>query len=154
MTQTLEQFFVKLDDATSEAAAAAIFRELQLFGVEMSAQIKRNLAAGVGPKSRTGRLSRAVTSQARAEPEGASVSIGVFGGVPYARWMEYGSAAHPIYPRRSAYLRFEGASGEIVFARKVNHPGTPAYYFVRTPIMAARGALATSLKLAITKVLP
>ena len=152
MSQTLEQFFVKINGA-SEAAEAAIFNELQLFGVEVAATIKQNLAAGVGPRSRTGRLAASISSKPRAEPEGASVSIGSYG-VPYASFMEYGTKPHTIYPHRSAYLRFEGRSGEIVFARKVNHPGTPAYYFVRAPIMAASAGLGARLSLAVRGATP
>ncbi|MEM2003164.1 MAG: HK97 gp10 family phage protein [Nitrososphaerota archaeon] len=47
----------------------------------------------------------------------------------YASFVEFGTRPHVIYPRRARALRFE-VDGEVVFARRVHHPGTPAQKFV------------------------
>jgi len=46
----------------------------------------------------------------------------------YAGFIEYGTRAHVIRPRRKKFLRFR-VGGRVVFARKVNHPGTRPYKF-------------------------
>lgn len=46
----------------------------------------------------------------------------------YASHIEYGTRAHVIRPRRKKFLRFR-VGGRVVFARKVNHPGTRPYKF-------------------------
>jgi hypothetical protein len=44
--------------------------------------------------------------------------------LPYARFVEEGTRAHVIRPH-GKFLRFQ-ASGGVVYARRVNHPGTKA----------------------------
>ena len=41
------------------------------------------------------------------------------------RYLDEGTRPHPILPRRARVLRFH-AQGRVVFARRVQHPGTPA----------------------------
>jgi hypothetical protein len=49
----------------------------------------------------------------------------------YAIWIEDGSKAHEILPRRAQFLRFE-QNGSVRFAKRVFHPGTKATHFMRT----------------------
>jgi hypothetical protein len=56
---------------------------------------------------------------------------------PYAHFVENGTKRHPIEPkdrgsspRQRQWLRFE-VNGQMVFARKVDHPGTYARPFMR-----------------------
>lgn len=44
--------------------------------------------------------------------------------VPYASFVDAGTAPHEISPRRRTYLKFGGSGGNPVFARSVRHPGT------------------------------
>lgn len=46
---------------------------------------------------------------------------------PYATYIENGTQPHIILPVRGRYLVFTSRSGTLVFARKVNHPGTRPY---------------------------
>ena len=48
----------------------------------------------------------------------------------HAKWIEDGTKPHVIKPRRAKLLRFRAKSGALVFARKVNHPGTKPYRFL------------------------
>lgn len=50
-----------------------------------------------------------------------------------------GTKAHPILPVRATVLRFETRDGSVVFARKVNHPGTQPNRF---PMQVWRESLA------------
>ena len=46
--------------------------------------------------------------------------------VPYEATVQNGSRAHVITPRDGKVLAFMGASGNVQFARSVNHPGSAA----------------------------
>jgi len=55
---------------------------------------------------------------------GGTASYTVGFGASYARFVEYGTKPHMIYPRAAGgVLRFE-TGGQIVFSRYVHHPGT------------------------------
>lgn len=47
----------------------------------------------------------------------------------HASFIEYGTRAHIIRPRRAKALRFRAKGGGVVFARRVQHPGTRPYKF-------------------------
>lgn len=51
----------------------------------------------------------------------------------YAPFVEFGTKPHMIYPRRARALRFE-VGGEVVFAKRVSHPGTQAQEFVKQAV--------------------
>lgn len=51
-------------------------------------------------------------------------------GAPYARPLEYGSGAHVIEAVNAKALRFV-VDGKVIFRRRVMHPGTRAYAFMR-----------------------
>lgn len=53
----------------------------------------------------------------------------VFDKAKYAAYIEYGTRPHEIRARRTRFLRFT-VRGVVVFARKVNHPGTKPYKFL------------------------
>lgn len=77
---------------------------------------------------RTGRL----RSSIRAEPPRifslrGSVTVG--SDLEYAGYVNDGTAPHVIRPRRRRALRFI-VGGRVVFARRVNHPGTRANPFL------------------------
>lgn len=46
-----------------------------------------------------------------------------------ASYLEHGTVPHEIRPRRKRFLRFVSRDGNVVFARKVQHPGTRPYHF-------------------------
>lgn len=48
---------------------------------------------------------------------------------PLGSYIRFGTRPHPIYPVRAKMLRFT-VGGRVVFARKVNHPGTKANPFM------------------------
>lgn len=54
---------------------------------------------------------------------GTRVTVQAKNTAPHARYVDEGTPAHLITPSSARVLRFE-AGGEIVFARRVNHPGT------------------------------
>ena len=61
--------------------------------------------------------------------EGDKIVVGP--DVPYASYVEFGTAPHQIKPKTAdGVLRFQ-VNGQTVYARVVNHPGTRAQPFVR-----------------------
>ena len=57
--------------------------------------------------------------------------------VPYAVYVEYGTAPHEIRPVYASVLRFN-IEGKVVFTPIVHHPGTRAQPFVRETAEATR----------------
>ena len=49
----------------------------------------------------------------------------------YAKFVERGADPHAIEPKRAQALRFLGRDGRWVFAKHVDHPGYPGWYFVQ-----------------------
>lgn len=81
----------------------------------------------------TGKLKASIVK--RFMPSGSDgfvVMVGVetSGGVDYALYHHEGTRPHVILPRKGRYLVFTSRSGALVFARKVNHPGTKANPFL------------------------
>lgn len=60
--------------------------------------------------------------------------------MPYSRFIEDGTKAHVIRPKRARFLRFYVA-GETVFARRVNHPGTAKRPFMENAARAGGQAM-------------
>ena len=57
---------------------------------------------------------------------------------PHTLLVHNGSRPHPIFPRkRGGYLRFE-VDGQVVYARKVNHPGYKGNPFLTDAMRDAR----------------
>ncbi len=73
---------------------------------------------------RSGKLAQSINRQV----DGMSATIGPL--VPYAVYVEIGTAPHEIRPVHSSVLAFKSADGKLVFSSLVNHPGTKANPFM------------------------
>lgn len=80
---------------------------------------------------RTGRMLGSIRKDVR----GLEATIGPT--VPYAIYIEYGTAPHEIRPVYASALRFE-VEGKIVFTSLVHHPGTRPQPFVHETAEATR----------------
>jgi HK97 gp10 family phage protein len=80
---------------------------------------------------RTGRMLGSIRKDVR----GLEATIGPT--VPYAIYVEYGTAPHEIQPVNASVLRFE-VGGRIIFTHLVHHPGTRAQPFIRETAEATR----------------
>ena len=76
-------------------------------------------------KNQTGDLRRSIARRV----EGAHRGI-VFTDMKYAPYVEFGTKPHVIRPKTKKMLAFR-VGGKMVFARKVNHPGTRAYNYMK-----------------------
>jgi hypothetical protein len=82
-----------------------------------------------GYTDRTGDLTRSIGVEVAGEFFGGDLVAEVSAVTPYAKFIEEGTRAHPIAARTKA-LRFRGRDGHYVFRRRVQHPGTKAYWFL------------------------
>jgi hypothetical protein len=58
--------------------------------------------------------------------------------IDYTAYVNNGTRPHMISARNKKYLRFVTSGGQIVFAKRVHHPGTkPTYFIDRSMIYAA-----------------
>jgi hypothetical protein len=79
-------------------------------------------------KDRRERGLRSTISRGHHSPWAHFVSIGK--GTRHAIWIEDGTEAHEILPRRRKFLRFV-QNGRVRFAKRVFHPGTKPTKFVQ-----------------------
>lgn len=130
--------------AKSLRGAGATFDRLVMVALRRTVQLAETTA-------KTSRLYKSHTYKLRESIKGEV--FGGFGGVtgagavggrvtasaPYAAFVESGTKAHDIFPRRKTVLRFV-QNGAVRFARHVRHPGTAP-----RPFMAEAKARATPL---------
>lgn len=76
-------------------------------------------------KNQTGDLRRSITRRVEGPHKGV-----IFTDVKYAPYVEFGTKPHVITPKNKKFLVFK-SGGRTVFAKKVNHPGTRAYNYMR-----------------------
>lgn len=97
-------------------------------------------------KDRTGSLRNSITRQEK----GTWAQFVKAGGkdAPYAQWIEAGSRAHEIKARRAKFLRFE-QNGQVVFRKRVFHPGTKPARFMQSARDAAESVATQYLETGI-----
>jgi hypothetical protein len=96
--------------------ARAVSRWIEEVSPEIEESIKNE-----APK-RTGALKDSITHRKSFGFSGVAVEYG--SRLPYASYVEEGTPPHIIRARNVKNLRFQGRSGDIVYAPYVNHPGT------------------------------
>lgn len=79
-------------------------------------------------KNQTGNLRRSIFRRVESALRGV---VGVATSAPYGAGVEFGTRPHTIYPKNGRYLAFKAASGQMVFARKINHPGSRPYPYMQ-----------------------
>jgi hypothetical protein len=111
---------------------AALAEKMMAVSTMLQSKIVGDKLSGQLLNRRTGKLSDSVrvveVSQSTDTIEGGVTAGG--GVVDYARSLEYGSQAHDIVPRTKQALAFM-IDGKMIFAKRVHHPGTRAYAFMR-----------------------
>jgi HK97 gp10 family phage protein len=81
---------------------------------------------------RTGALSRSIHAQpVDGSFTGRNLTVDVVADTPYARFVEDGTRAHEIRARNARTLKFRGRDGRWVFRRRVQHPGTKPYLYLK-----------------------
>jgi len=104
-----------------------------------------------GFKHRTGAILRGLTVRIVRSPGGYRLEVG--NTAKHAAFLEYGTVPHGIVCRRPAWaLRFFWKKvGRTVFFRRVQHPGTPKYEFLKRATTSAFGDMRRFLDSRLTK---
>lgn len=138
-------FTVQVDDRAVRAwfdkMPAAIQKRLEqtvyTLAEKLRSHIVRDKLLGQVLNRRTGRLGQSIQQRVETAANGATGIVYSSGDVPYAAIHEFGghTAAHVIEARNAKALAFEMA-GKMVFAKRVNHPGSnmPERSFMRSSL--------------------
>lgn len=121
---------LQIDTSALRAAWATEIRNLER-GCELAVEVAGKAGEDVA-RSTVPVRSGALRDSIRFRPGGSSArgATGVLEALErHASWINDGTPAHVIAARRRKALRFE-ASGGVVFARKVSHPGTAPVPFM------------------------
>lgn len=84
---------------------------------------------------KTGRLRSSITTETIKWDE---VHIGT--NVEYGSYVEYGTGPHFIEPKNTSVLKFE-IGGEVIFAKRVYHPGTKPQPYLRPALHQHKAAI-------------
>lgn len=118
----------KVMTSIGQGARPRMLVTMRKIGMRMSAYVKERKLSGDPIHRRTGRLRRSIHSVSSYTAASVSSSTGT--NVKYAKYLEFGTNPHVILPVRAKMLSWM-QDGRRVFARKVNHPGNPAFRFLR-----------------------
>jgi hypothetical protein len=119
-------------ESKTEAIRLALAERMTAVDLMLQSKIVEGKLSGDPIKRRTGKLSNSVRP-IETMVSGPEITGGVTaGGGPayYAKFLEYGTRAHLIFPVKARCLAFI-IDGKQVFAMRVNHPGNRAYAFMR-----------------------
>jgi len=107
--------------------------------------VLRRFAEGVveAARSKAPKRSGYLASQISSVVEKDSAAI--YAKAPYSAYVEFGTRPHLILPKRARALRFE-VDGEVVFARRVHHPGTQPQPYLFPAVYEAIPELIEGLK--------
>lgn len=100
-------------------------------------------------KDRTGRLRSGIVARFVRGSE-SSVTWQILSRAPYSKFVEQGTRPHVILPRNAKALRFV-INGQVIFAKKVNHPGSRPYPFMGPALMKAERVLYRELHIGVDK---
>lgn len=117
--------------------------------VELAVKAMAASAAYRAPHDK-GKLERSIEAYRR-RVGGDRISWGYGTDVSYGPDVEYGTDPHVIRPRNADALRFE-VDGEVVYAAKVEHPGTDPQPFLRNSFDEHKGDLETNIDAEIGRV--
>lgn len=83
---------------------------------------------------KSGRLKGSIGS--RVEGSGVELVGVAYADAPYAAPVHEGAVAHPIVARNARALRFPDKGGQIIFRRRVNHPGNQPNRFLLNALIS------------------
>lgn len=93
-------------------------------------------AAPVGKGPEAGRLRDSIFARPQSNAL-TGVTVTFVSSAPYAKYVLRGTPPHIIEARKAKALAWEGGEGHMIFAKRVNHPGTKPNPFPRRALMPA-----------------
>jgi phage gpG-like protein len=122
--------------------------------MKLTRKVKEEKLSGQVLKNKTGRLRRSIHPEVGQTSRSLVGTVGT--NVVYAGIHEYGGQTRPhvIEAKRAAFLAFMGKDGNMVFRRKVNHPGSrlPERSFLRSALKEMTPEIVREFENAITRV--
>jgi hypothetical protein len=138
---------VDIDDSEVRRAGTSFISALSLESrraLTAEAEATRaRITGGTYWTSRTGKTAQSFRVEAGIETLGVSLTSGS----KVARFLNDGTKAHAIAPRKASVLRFV-ANGRSIFARRVSHPGTKPRRFEQIEAASAEPRAATGVEAA------
>lgn len=137
------------------AVNQALYVKAFTLALKLEAYIKTNKLNGQVLNRITGALSRSIHNVVDRSVNSVIGRVFSSGDVKYAAIHEYGgtTAPHIIEPKKASVLAFTGGGGGMVFARRVNHPGSkmPERSFMRSSLSDMSTEISLGLKEAAIK---
>lgn len=99
---------------------------------------------------------RKTTTMARSQivtPHRARMTVSISANTPYARSVHEGSKPHDIVPRKAKVLAFM-SNGEMVFRKRVRHPGTKGNPWMSRTVKMKLDTVGKYVTRQVTKALP
>ena len=159
MSSPIVRFTVDATGATAkyagktEAIRAALTERTTAINLALTAKIEGRLE-GELLKSHTHKLAgsvRAIPTTSNATQIAGGVQAGG-GPAFYAKFLEDGSAPHVIMPKDPKGVLAFRIGGQMMFRRKVMHPGTRAYLFMKGTLEQSREGIVASYQQAVDEV--
>lgn len=148
------QLMAKLDRMPL-AVHQSLKLKITMLTLKLEKRVKADKLNGQVLNRISGRLARSIASKVVDTPESIVGSVFSSGDVKYAAIHEFGgqTAPHLIVPKNANVLAFMGKSGNQVFARKVNHPGSkmPKRSFLRSALTDMSVEIQRGMKEAVIK---
>lgn len=135
------------------SVARALTLKVERLTMLLEAKVKTQKLNGQVLNRITGRLMASINREVKVQSNAVHGRVFSSGDVKYAAIHEFGgqTAPHLILPKKASVLRFTGKSGQTVFARKVNHPGSkmPERSFLRSSLTEMSEQISREMKEAV-----
>lgn len=141
-------------DSLPTAVMAALYAKVQELALVLEGHVKTRKLNGQVLNRITGALARSIFNDVQSAPEEVIGRVFSSGDVKYAGIHEYGgtTSPHVIVPKKAKALAFMGKGG-VVFAQKVNHPGSvmPERSFLRSSLSDLSIRISLEMKSAVVQ---
>lgn len=146
------ELIARLDRMPGAVQAALRLKVMEL-ALKLENYVKTQKLNGQVLNRITGRLARSIANKVTSSAKEVFARVFSSGDVKYAGIHEFGgtTAPHIIEPKKASVLAFAGANGGMVFARRVNHPGSkmPERSFLRSSLRDMSTEISLGMKTAV-----
>lgn len=137
------------------AVQAALHIKVTQLALKLEKYIKTQKLNGRVLNRISGRLARSISNKVMMSAHEVIARVFSSGDVPYAAIHEFGGKTQPhiIEPKKASVLAFAGGDGGMVFARRVNHPGSvmPERSFMRSSLRDMSTEISLGMKTAVVR---
>lgn len=131
----------------------ALYAKVLTLALKLEKLVKTGKLNGQVLNRITGALARSIHNKVDRAAQSVFGRVYSSGDVKYAGIHEYGgkTSPHVIEPKKASVLAFMGKGGGMIFARKVNHPGSkmPERSFLRSSLADMSAEISLGMKTAV-----